>query len=221
MPNLKKRKKEGVAMCNAKRWYWVELFSVLIIFISTGWVEQAQSQEKYPTKPIEIINPFSPGGSTDLWSRIAAGYLNKKWGVPVNVVNKPGGNTLPACMQVYKAPPDGYTLLSDSTGSSTMLGIVVMDLPIKVMDRTFLAITGITPSLLIVPANSPYKTLADVIADAKKDPQNFTWSSLGGASSRDLSVRQFFRAIGVDFKKTKPVMSRVQLKRLPWRPVAM
>jgi len=87
------------------------ILSVLILFVLVGWVEQAQSQEKYPTRAIEIIAPFPPGGGTDLGNRIIAAYLNKKWRVPVNVINKPGGNFVPACLSVYKADPDGYTVL--------------------------------------------------------------------------------------------------------------
>lgn len=166
----------------------------------------AQSQEKYPTRAIEIIVPFAPGAATDLVNRIIAAYLNRKWGVPMNVVNKPGGNTVPACLEVYRAKPDGYTLLADNNPSSSMTPIVVKDLPYKIMDRTFITMTAISPMAIIVHSPSPYKSLKDLEVEAKKDPENFTWTSLGGAGGHDFTTRQFFKAIGIDVSKTKPVM---------------
>ncbi len=193
-------------MCKAKKWFLPSL--LLIIFLLTGWVGPVQSQGDYPNKAIDIIVPFAPGASTDIWTRITADYLKKKWGVPVNVVNKPGGNTVPACLEVYNAKTDGYTLLADNNPSSSMLPIVVKNLPFKIMDRTFIAITAITPMVIIVTSTSPYKSLKDLEVEAKKDPENFTWTSLGGAGAQDFTSRQFIKAIGVDVFKTKPIMSQ-------------
>ena len=188
------------------QWFCVVLLSVLF----TTWVGsmEAGAQEKYPARAIDIICPFAAGGSTDLIARITAAFLNKKWGVPVNVVNKPGGNTVPACLEVYRANPDGYTLLADGNPSSSMVGIVMKNIPFKVMDRTFLGMIGQAPHVPIVAASSPFKSLKDLEAEAKKSPESFTWTSLGGASIQDYVIRQFLKAIGVDVVKTKPVMSQ-------------
>lgn len=192
-------------MCKAKWW----LFTILlIIFLLTGWVAQVQSQEKYPTRAIDLIVPFAPGASTDLVARIAADYLNKIWKVPVNVINKPGGNTVPACLEVYSAKPDGYTLLVDNNPSSSMTPIVVKKLPYKIMDRAFIAIISEVPMVPIVHSGSPFKSLKDLEIEAKKDPENFTWTSLGGVGGQDSVIRQFLKAIGVDVKKTKPVIAK-------------
>lgn len=191
-------------MCKAKWW----LFTILlIIFLLTGWVAQVQSQEKYPTRAIDLIVPFAPGASTDLVARIAADYLNKIWKVPVNVINKPGGNTVPACLEVYSAKPDGYTLLVDNNPSSSMTPIVVKKLPYKIMDRAFIAIISEVPMVPIVHSGSPFKSLKDLEIEAKKDPESFTWTSLGGAGAQDFTCRQFLKAIGIDVTKTKPVMA--------------
>ena len=195
-------------MRKVKGWPLAGLLILLVMCLFVGWVERAQTQEKYPIRTIDIIVPFSPGGSTDLSSRIAGAYLSKKWGVSVNVVNKPGGNTVPAGLEVYKAPADGYTLLAEANGTSSMLPLVVKNLPFQVMERSFVAIFLLTPFVMIVPSASPYKTLEDVIVEAKKDPEHFTWTSLGGASTHDATLRQFFKAIGVDVSRTKPIMSQ-------------
>jgi len=193
-------------MRRGKKWVLPSLVFAIIILLLSGWSDQVQSQEKYPTRAIDIIVPFSPGGSTDLATRVVADYLKKKWGVPVNVINKPGGNTVPACLDLYSAVPDGYTLLADNNSSSSMLEIAVKNLPLKIMDRTFIAVTTITPMMLIVPSTSPIKSLKDLEAEAKKNPENLTWASVGGTAGQDVVTRQFLKAIGVDVLKTRPVM---------------
>jgi tripartite-type tricarboxylate transporter receptor subunit TctC len=188
-----------------KIWFRTSILFVLILFLLVGWVEQAQSQEKYPTRAIEIIAPFPPGGGTDLGNRIIAAYLNKKWRVPVNVINKPGGNMVPGILAVYQADPDGYTVLGDQLAASPLLGAAVKDLPFKIMDRTFIAMTFIAPIGFFVSSTSPIKNLKDLEAEAKRDPENFSWTLMGGASAPDYAMRQFFKAIGLDHARTKPV----------------
>ena len=126
----------------------------------------------------------------------------------INVVNKPGGNTIPGTLEVYSAAPDGYTILADGLPMSSLLEVVAKDLPFKVMDRTFIAMTVYNPLITIVPASSPYKTVHDLIADARKDPANFTWDSLGGVSGDDFVGRMIMNAAKIDIPKTKPVMSK-------------
>ena len=190
------------------RWFLLSLIFILITtFMLTGWGNQAQSQPKYPNKSIDIVVAFTPGGSSDSISRIIAAYLQNKWGVPVNVINKPGGNTVPACLEVYKAAPDGYTLLADGFPTSSMLPTVVKDLPFKVMDRTFIAILYCSPTVFFVPPSTPFKNIKDLFDEAKKNPGNFTWGSLGGVGGGDYIFRLIFRTIGVDISKTKPVMA--------------
>jgi tripartite-type tricarboxylate transporter receptor subunit TctC len=80
------------------------------------------------------------------------------------------------------------------------------NIPYKIMDRTFLGIFSRGPTALMVPANSPFKTIEDVKAEILRDPDNFTWASLGGVSGPDHIMRQFCKAVGVDINRTKPVM---------------
>jgi tripartite-type tricarboxylate transporter receptor subunit TctC len=143
-----------------------------------------------------------------LVGRTVAASLNKKFGVPVNVINKPGGNTVPAVLEVYGSKPDGYTILVDCMPSSSMLAVSASRLPFEVMDRTFIGSIAGVMSVLVVPANSPHKTMDDIVAALKKNPENITWTSLGGVSLQDLVMRQLCSSIGVDIFKTKPVMSK-------------
>src|SRR3954462_7682368 len=107
----------------------VSLFASFIAPALLLFCEPTLAQPKYPTRAINLIVPFAPGGSTDVAARAMAGFLQKKWGVPGNVVNKPGGNTIPGTLQVYSAAPDGYTILADGLPMSLLLEVVVKDLP--------------------------------------------------------------------------------------------
>jgi tripartite-type tricarboxylate transporter receptor subunit TctC len=193
-------------MCKKRRQVLSGFLLATVIFTLTGWGKEVQSQEKYPTRPIEIISPYSPGGTNDLTARITADWLKKKWGVPVNVVSKPGGNTIPANVELYRAAPDGYTVICDQRESSVLLEITEKNLPFKVFDRTWIGTIHKSAHILLLPANSPYKSFDDMIADIKKDPANFTWTSYGGSGSADTVFRIIFREIGVDVHKTRPVV---------------
>lgn len=191
-----------------KKTIWNRVFIGLFMLMTIGWAEPAQSQGKYPTRAIDIIVPFVPGGSTDLSTRIMADYLKKKWKVPVNVVNKAGGNTIPAVLEMYHANPDGYTLLADNSGSNVSLEIATKELPFKVMDRTFIGMHSMLPYCVTVYAQSAFRTFKDLVDEAKKDPEHFTWTSAGGVGFQDIVFRQFCKAIGVDVLKTKPIVTR-------------
>jgi tripartite-type tricarboxylate transporter receptor subunit TctC len=180
----------------------------ILVLLASVWDGDLQAQEKYPSRAISIVVPFAPGGSTDMSARATASFLAKKWGVPVNVINKGGGNTIPGQLEVYNAPPDGYTMLGDGLPMCSLLDVVVKDLPFRVMDRTFIAITTFVPQCIIVPSTIGYKTLHDLMEDARKDPGNFAWDSLGGVSGDDFGARMVFKVAGVDVSKTKPVMSK-------------
>ena len=187
------------------RGFFRSLVSITVALVLIGWAGSVESQPKYPTRTIEIIVPFTAGGGVDLTARLTASYMSKKWGVQVNVVNKPGGNTVPANLELYRAEPDGYTLYEEA---STVCFLAARKLPFDIMDRTFISITNIGPQIMYVPSSSPYKTLKDVAVAAKSDPGNFTWASRGGPDPSDYQVIQFLKEAGVDYRKTKPIASQ-------------
>jgi tripartite-type tricarboxylate transporter receptor subunit TctC len=180
------------------------IVTALLALVTFG-APDASAQTKYPTKPVELIVPFVAGASTDSGARVIAQVLEARWGVPVKVVNKPGGNTVPAVTEVMAARPDGTTMLVDNIASSAMLDTVVKNLPFKVVDRTFVAVTAYTPMMFIVHPDSPFKTLREVADALKKDTETFTWTSLGGVGAQDMVFRQFAVSAGVDVAKTRAV----------------
>ena len=104
------------------------------------------------------------------------------------------------------AKADGTTMLVDNIASSAMLDTVVKNLPFKVSDRTFVAVTAYTPMMFIVHPDSPFKTLQRTPPmRMKKDTETFTWTSLGGVGAQDMVFRQFAVAAGVDVSKTRAV----------------
>ncbi len=164
--------------------------------------------QQFPSKVVEVVGPHSPGGSTDAGARVLAKALQEKWKNPVRVVNITGGNTVPAVDDVMRSPPDGHKVLVDLMSSSSLLSIVVPNLPYKVTDRTFVTLTMQTSMFLVVNANSPYQTMNDVVAAIKKDPRSITWTSLGGTGVIDLAFRKLFKHIGVDVAQTRAVASK-------------
>jgi len=165
----------------------------------------ANAQTKYPTKPVDLIVPFVAGASADSCARVIAQVLEQRWKVPVRVINKPGGNTVPAVAEVMAAKPDGTTLLVDNIASSAMLDTVVKNLPFKVSDRTFVAVAAYTPMMFIVHADSPLKTLKEAADAMRTGTEAFTWTSLGGVGAQDMVFRRFAAASGVDVAKTRAV----------------
>lgn len=157
----------------------------------------------YPTRNIEIVVSFE-GGTTDTVARMLAQYASGEWGVNVDVINHPGGNTVPANLQLQGADPDGYTLMFHAIGSSSLLpNQLGDDLPFDVMDQKFISMVSSNTMLFLVDPDSPFKTLQDAADAAQADPANFTWSASGVA---EIPIRQFFRSIGVDIQETKSVI---------------
>lgn len=166
----------------------------------------ANAQNNYPQKPIEVVVPFTAGGSTDLGARVFADALQTRWNSPVRVINQPGGNTVPAVANVMRSTSAGYSILMDGPGSSSMLEITAKSLPFKVDDRTYLGLAAQTPLMLVVPADSPLKTLADAVSAVKADASTFTWTS--GPGTTDMMFRRLFQLIGVDYRKTRAIQVR-------------
>ncbi len=192
-------------MCKKKLYFWTAAFCIFtLIFI--GWCEQVECQDIYPRKSIQIIIPLAMGGALDVGTRITATYLSRKWNVPVNVVNKPGGNYVPGMLEAYKAAPDGYTMLGEDLSTAILMRLVVKDIPFDPMARTYIAFLTASPMVVIVPSTSQIKTTEDLIAAIKKDPESISYTSIGGSGTLDFVIRQFFKAINVDIKRAKPIV---------------
>ena len=182
--------------------------SILLLIISCLCIAPEIWAKEYPVKPITIIVPWPPGPSTDLTPRILAPKLSQRWGVPVSVVNKPGGAGTIGCLEVVKAAPDGYTIMSDCPGTSSIQYAWSEKLPYKIEERTYLVRAILTPGVLAVRGDAPWKTMGDMAKEVKTNPTNFRWSSIGGSGFPDVllaQTRAAFIAQGIDLSKTRTV----------------
>ncbi len=130
-----------------------------------------QAQEKYPNRIIELVAPTRPGGSSDIHARVYSEELAQILKVPVTVVNRDGGSGAIGTNYVAKAKKDGYTLLAGPSSSLVVMPIISKDVTYDpINDFTPLGYLGFVPSTIAVRADSPFKTLQELIEYAKKNP---------------------------------------------------
>ncbi len=157
----------------------------------------------YPTKPITLINPMPPGGSLDIQARAFASVADKILGQPVVVVNKAGATGMVGGLAGAQAAPDGYTLTVGSVNIPNALEWEIANGRKPPFTRNDFACIGtftMSPTLLVVPADAPYKNLADFIADAKARPGQLAFSSGGLYGMSHLPAEIFARAAGLKFR---------------------
>lgn len=179
------------------------LVTVLVLSMVVG-AAGCSKPAKYPTKAIDLVVPLPAGGGVDLGARVIAKFLSAELKVPVNVINKAGGNQVPGVVSTLQAQADGYTLLADSSAHGT-LHMILKDAPYKLEDRTFVARVMGAPSAFFVSGKSSFNSLKDVIDAAKKDPANFSWCWLGGNTTTDFALLKLFSENGIEISKTKRV----------------
>ena len=166
--------------------------SFIVIFAASFLCSTARA---WPDKSIELVVGFAAGGGTDITARTLAVHLSKKLGVPVVVSNKPGASGELGLAYVAKATPDGYVI-----GMTNMPGLVTLPIErqtqYKANDFTYLANIVRDPSAFSVVADSPYQTLADLIAAAKKSPNQISYASTGVGTDDHLALVFFERLTG-------------------------
>jgi tripartite-type tricarboxylate transporter receptor subunit TctC len=162
-----------------------------------GRVGAAAVVEKFPTREVIMVVQFSPGGNTDVNARILAPYLQKELGVPVVVENRPEAGGVKAITDVYKAKPDGHTLLLNVFPQNAQKELL-FDVPFKILEFTYLA--GFTRSdmFISVAKDSPIKTLKELIESSKKRSLNVSVSQLG--SSGHLNSMILKRRVGANLE---------------------
>jgi tripartite-type tricarboxylate transporter receptor subunit TctC len=160
----------------------------------------------YPTKPVELVVPFAPGGGQDLSARLIAGYASRKWGQPVNVVNMTGASGMTGVLHVVKAAPDGYSLLMDGNVTSSLLAASQSDMPVSLDERTYMGRVSTDPLYYMTFSGSPFQTLKDAMDAAKRSPDSFTWGAGAFGSSPMFSQLKLFKAADLPTQQTKMVV---------------
>lgn len=160
----------------------------------------AHAQQAYPSRPIRIVVPFPPGGTSDILSRTLGPKLTEKWGQPVVVESRPGAAGAIGAEAVMKSPPDGYTLLLSDVGSLLIIQVLYPKTNFD-LTRDFAAITTISysPHLLCVHPNVPVSTVPQLIALAKKRPGALNFAS-SPAGAPYLAGVQFAHRTGIQWE---------------------
>ena len=169
-------------------------------FILTALATWPVLAEDYPTRPIRILSPYSPGGISDIAARIVAGKLTEAWGQQVIVENRPVGNGFIAVTDAARATPDGYTLVMVTAGDITINPSLFKTVPYDV-DRDLAPVSAVSDAPLVLAANgeTPYKTLADVIGTAKAQPGMLNIGSPGYGSINHLMLESISLNTGTKF----------------------
>lgn len=154
--------------------------------------------QEYPTRPIRMLIPAAPGGGVDSIGRILATKLSASLGKAVVPENRAGAGTILASEMLASSPPDGYTILM-VTSSHTVNAAVRKTLRFDpVADFAAVSLVGSTPDILVVHADSPIRSVADLIAAAKKEPGKVTFGSSGPGSLSHLEAELLKSAAGID-----------------------
>jgi tripartite-type tricarboxylate transporter receptor subunit TctC len=167
----------------------------------------------WPDKPVTLVVPFPPGGSTDLIARTLAPKLQEKFGGSFITDNKAGATGTIGAGVVARAPADGHTLLVSSLGPYVIAPHLLAKVPYDALkDFDYITVAVQAPNVLVVPTSSPHKSMADVMAFQKANPDKLTFASSGNGSSDHLTAELYWLQTGttgihVPYKGGGPVMT--------------
>ena len=188
---------------------------------------QQAAAQSYPARPVKAIISFPAGSSTDIVGRIVLQKVSEAWGQPVVIENRGGAGGSLAANAVAKSAPDGYTLLIDS-GARAVTPSIYATLPYDPL-KDFIDITplAIQPNVLVVPANSPHKTLMDIVNAAKVNPGKINFASAGSGSGTHLNLEKFVAAANIKvthipYKGTPEVLAALLANAVDcyWTPIS-
>ena len=172
--------------------FWLALLGAL------ARARTAAQAQNYPNRAINLVVPFAAGGLTDVPARVFAAMFQEKVGQNVVVENKTGGSGTIGATFVSRAAPDGYTLLANSIADAQNLHFVTSPYhPIDDFSQIGWIVDG-PPMVLVVNAGLPYKTLAEMIADAKANPQKLSFGTSGPASGPAMALALLNAAASTD-----------------------
>jgi len=155
----------------------------------------------YPSKPVRLVVPFAPGGSSTLVARFMSEEMAKGLGTSIVIENKPGGGGNIAMQEVARAAPDGYTLIIGHVGSLAMNPYMYEHLPYDV-DKDFAAVSllAIVPNIFVVYHEVPAKNLREFVALAKAKPGQINYGSAGNGSAGHLAMEYLKQVTGIELQ---------------------
>jgi tripartite-type tricarboxylate transporter receptor subunit TctC len=173
---------------------------------------RAFAQSGFPDRTVRIVVGGAPGGGTDFMARLLAERLSPRWKQPVVVENRAGASGVIGSKYVMTSPPDGYTMIMGHTSTHAIVPALMDPPPYDpVRDFTAVAQVAVAPDLLVVAANSPFRSVQDVIALARSKPGEVTYGSPGVGLSQHLRGFLLAKTAGVEmrhvpYKGTAPAL---------------
>jgi tripartite-type tricarboxylate transporter receptor subunit TctC len=167
--------------------------------VAAAQASSTGSGQGYPAKPVRLIVPFPPGGATDISARIVGQKLSEMWGQTVVIENRGGAGGNVGAAEAAKAAPDGYTLFFPSGSVMTANEHIYANMNVR-PERDFVPITNAVrgAQVIVVPANSPYKTLKELVAAARANPGKLNYGHAGIGSQTHLAAENFLLAARLD-----------------------
>ncbi len=189
--------------------------------VATTSAMPAIAAESFPDKPIKLVVPFTPGGSTDVLGRLLAKKLSETLNASVVVENRAGAGTIVGADYVAKSAPDGYTLLLSAATTFTINPVTYAKLPydpLKSFDA--LGLVGSTGLVLLANPSVKANSLKDLVATAKNDPKGLTYGSFGAGTTSHFAGEMINAATGlhmlhVPYKGSAPAMSDLIGNQIP------
>ncbi len=174
------------------------LKKIFFLVAALGVAAAAQAQS-WPQKPVRFIVPFPPGGATDISARLVGQKLSEMWGQTVVIENRGGAGGGVGAAEAARAAPDGYTLFFPSGSVMTANQHVYAKLGYD-PEKDFVPVTNVVsgPQVLAVPANSPFKTVKDLIDAARAQPGKLTFGHAGIGSQTHLAAENFVNTAKID-----------------------
>jgi tripartite-type tricarboxylate transporter receptor subunit TctC len=164
--------------------WWFRMLAAGVAMLAAA---SSASAQPFPSKPVHILVPYAAGGAVDILARTLGDAVSKTWGQSVIIENRPGAGGVIASQALVTAPPDGTTLIVVASGHPTN-PFLYEKLPYDTFkDFTPISLLASSPNILLVRADSPFKTLADVIAAAKAKPGSLSFGHAGSGTSTHLA----------------------------------
>jgi tripartite-type tricarboxylate transporter receptor subunit TctC len=175
---------------------WFRIFAVVVAAVLPSAVALAETG--YPAKPVHILVPYPAGGAVDVLARTLGDEVSRQWGQSVVIENRAGAGGVVASQALVTAPSDGYTLMVVASGHATN-PFLYAKLPYDTFkDFTPISLLASSPNILLVRADSPYKTLADLLAAAREKPGTLSYGMAGNGTSTNLAGELLKKMAKVD-----------------------
>ena len=171
---------------------------VLCWALAAGGVLAQSTAASYPSKPVRLVVPFTPGGSTDIVARLIGQKLTETWGQQFVVDNRPGAGGALGSETVARAAPDGYTILLTNPGPALQGPLLRRNPSYRMADFAPIIYVGYTPNIIVANPGLPAGNLKELVAYARANPGKVNWASPGTGSNPHIALEMLKIATGID-----------------------